>query len=620
MQRTLSSTPPSALRLIAPVPADTPRPANGAGVGTPGDSSSLVRIELADPNQRSELARLRHEVYAEELGQHDVNPERALSDPLDAFNEFMTATVNGQLVGCISITPPHPEDPTRSAFSIDKYTTRETLPVTVDAGLFEIRLLTVRQSSRGSGIAFLLMYAALRWAESHGATHIMAIGRHDIIDMYYRLGLQPIGIHIQSGRVHFEAMHATIRQLNDTIRARTSALRRLRDRVEWRLDVPFNKAGECYHGGAFFRAIGEDLASTDKRHDIINADVLDAWFDPSPAVTEALRTDLDWLLKTSPPTTCAGLTDAIAHARGVQPENILPGAGSSDLMYLALPRWLNRCSRVLILDPMYGEYAHILKHVIGCRVDRLQLHADNDFDVDPAQLATRAQGRYDLIILVNPNSPTGRHLDRSLLERVLLKVPIRTRVWIDETYIEYVGSSQALERFAAHHSQNVVICKSMSKVYALSGVRAAYLCGPQAVIDELRPFSPPWAVSLPGQMAAIRALNDPEYYGQRYRETHHNRNELARGLVDVCGLEVLPAVANFLMARIPSGSTLNVSSLIAGCREHGLFLRDVSNMGTGVDSRWLRLAVKDRPTNRRMVDIIRKQLVSLQAHGLESVG
>ena len=107
-------------------------------------------------------------------------------------------------------------------------------------------------------------------------------------------------------------------------------------------------------------------------------------------------------------------------------------------------------------------------------------------------------------MLVNPNTPTGRQLPTPTLETLLASMPTTTRAWVDETYIEFAGG-ESLERFAAR-STNVVVCKSMSKAYALSGVRAAYLCGPADMMRELRMLCPPWSVSLPGQIAACEAL------------------------------------------------------------------------------------------------------------------
>ena len=110
----------------------------------------------------------------------------------------------------------------------------------------------------------------------------------------------------------------------------------------------------CYHGGAFFEAIGDEFETLEAASRVISADVLDAWFDPAPAVLDALREHLPFALRTSPPTNAEGMQRVIARSRGVPAESVLVGSGSSDLIFLALRHWLTPASRVLILDPMYG--------------------------------------------------------------------------------------------------------------------------------------------------------------------------------------------------------------------------------------------------------------------------
>jgi histidinol-phosphate/aromatic aminotransferase/cobyric acid decarboxylase-like protein len=371
----------------------------------------------------------------------------------------------------------------------------------------------------------------------------------------------------------------------------------------------------AFHGGAFFEAIGVEFDDLARRHDVISADVLDAWFDPAPAVTAAIHESLAWSMRTSPPTRAHGMQRVIARARGVDERAILPGAGSSDLIFLALRHWLTRASRVLILDPMYGEYAHVLERVIGCRVDRLPLARDDGYALDVDALAARLRAGYDAVCVVNPNSPTGCHAPRAALERVLRDAPERTLFWIDETYVDYVGPGESLETFAAA-SNKVVVCKSMSKAYALSGLRAAYLCGPASRLDELREISPPWSVSLPAQIAACAALHSAPYYEARWRETHALRLELAGWLTDL-GWHVLPGCANFLLCELPPTGP-STATIVADCRRRNLFLRDVSSMGRSFDGRVLRVAVKDAATNARMVDILRCALAAPSAPRIRS--
>lgn len=559
-----------------------------------------VKLALATGMDRETIYRLRHDVYANELAQHPPNSDGRLRDSLDNANIYLVASIGEELVGFISVTPPG-----GSAYSIDKYLSRKELPFPFDDKLYEVRLLTVVRPNRGRQIAALLMYAAFRWVEAHGGTRIMAIGRQEILDLYLKAGLQSVGISVQSGAVTYQVLQSPMTALRRRLESFATVFDKLERETNWQLAIPFHKPASCFHGGAFFKAIGEEFDTLEKNRAIINADVLDAWFPPSPKVVSALQENLSWLLRTSPPTGCEGLIKTIARVRGANTDCVLAGAGSSDLIFLAFRQWLSRNSRVLLLDPTYGEYAHVLEKVVRCSVDRLTLSRRDNYRFDPARLAEYFEDAYDLIVLVNPNSPTGRHVPRAELENVLRRVPATTRVWVDETYVEYAGADQSLERFAAR-SENVIVCKSMSKVYALSGVRAAYLCAGPHQLEQLRAITPPWAVSLPAQVAAVRALQDSQYYLARYQETHELRRQLVEHLRSL-NLEIVPGVANFVLCHLPVDGP-DAATMVARCREQNLFLRDASGMGTQLGKHALRIAVKDAETNQRMIEILKEVL------------
>ncbi len=572
------------------------RDAAEASRASNGCPNRLITVAVASNTDRRRVYQARHEIYGRELGQHPANDLGELRDPLDTFNVFLVARVGGELAGFISITPP-----TDSGYSIDKYFGRESLPFTFDEHLYEVRLLTVLPAYRGRELATLLMYAAFRWIESHGGTRVAAIGREELLELYERCGLERTGMKTRCGAVQFELLHATVATLRKRADELSDLLGRIERGTDWQLHFPFQRPAPCFHGGAFFGAVGETFDRLERRCDVINADVLDAWFPPSPRVLQAISEHLPWLLQTSPPTGCQGMIVTIADARWVKPQNILPGGGSSDLIFRAFRQWLTPASRALILDPTYGEYAHVLERVIGCHVDRVTLGRENNYEVDLRTLEERLSPGYDIVVLVNPNSPTGRHVDRVALQRVLSRVPARTRVWVDETYVEYAGPGQSLETFAAR-SENVIVCKSMSKVYALSGARAAYLCAAPHQLEQLRAITPPWVVSLPAQVAAVNALHDPQYYAARYRETAWLRASLATGLKDL-GWEVLPGIANFLLCQLPADGP-SAASVTAACRRRDLFVRDAALMGTQLGTHALRMAVKDAATNRKILEIL----------------
>jgi histidinol-phosphate/aromatic aminotransferase/cobyric acid decarboxylase-like protein len=381
------------------------------------------------------------------------------------------------------------------------------------------------------------------------------------------------------------------------------------------LDV--GRARTRVHGGAFFEAIGEEFETLAKKDSVIDAGVLDAWFDPAPSVVQTLAEYLSFAIRTSPPATAPGMRRTIARTRGVDEASILPGAGSSALIHAGLRPWIagrdvspvragaSAAGRVLILDPMSGEYAHVLEQVIAAPVDRLPLRRERSYDVDLEELAARVARGYAGVVLVNPNSPTGRRIGREDLQDAIAAAPKTTRWWIDETYIDYANADDSLEAFAAS-STNLIVCKSMSKAYSLSGVRAAYLCGPPSIIRALLPFCPAGSLSLPAQIAACEALKAAGYYRARWAETGALRRELADGLAGL-GFQVVPACANFLLCRLPAKMPA-APILVKELGERGMFVRDVAGMGVSLDARAVRIAVKDRDTNLAMLEILRARL------------
>ncbi|MEC9476920.1 MAG: histidinol-phosphate transaminase [Planctomycetota bacterium] len=569
-------------------------------------NSSRVILREATEQDRQEIYKARHDVYAVELGQHPMHPERLLKTHLDEFNRYIVAIVDGQLAGFISLTPPG-----GSEYSLDSYIPREQWPFDATDTLFEVRLLTVVEKNRGSLLSSALMYAAFRAVEASGGERMMVIGRKEIVSIYKKSGFQDHGIELIRGKVTFHLMSTTVDRARAVADSKPGLISRIEKTIDWQLTESLRKPAACFHGGGFFQDVGEDFRSLSSHQEIVNADVLDAWFSPAPGVLESLSEHLDWLVRTSPPTGCEGLIESIATARGVPSSRILPGSGSSDLIFLAFGQWLTAESRVLLLDPTYGEYFHVCEQIIRCRVERFPLRRADGFQLDPVALEERlSSGDFDLVVIVNPNSPTGRHLPRQRLEQLIERVPKNTRFWIDETYVEYVGHEQSLEAYACL-KDNVVVCKSMSKVYALSGVRSAYLCASAALLEPLRALTPPWAVSLPGQVAAVKALEDPAYYQQKYRATGAAREQLSLDLQQL-GLEVIPGVANFLLTFLPENGP-DAAQVVSSCRQRGVHLRDASNMGTHLGPHALRTAVKSTEQNQRIVSAIENALQPVSA-------
>ena len=603
---------------------------------------------------------MRHDVYAAELRQHKENGSSLLRDKLDLFNIYVAAVDShrGEVLGFVAVTPPmnRPYDPAGSAYSIDKYVKREELPFDFDNGLFEVRILTMKKDSRGGLVGPSLMFAAFRFIEERGGTRIMVIGRREVAHMYERTGLKPLGSYvsgkpavIRSGDVTYQVMTATVEDMRRIADGPTASfIYDLMDSATcWddfpvtmqrhadmsappsvcgeKKDASANVSKGAFHGGAAWNHFGSDLRDTRRRRSgVVNADVLDAPFDPSPQVLEALGYEnnvshASWLLRTSPPTHCEGMVKAISIARGVDEDCILCGSGSSSLMFLALPKLLTASSRVAMLDPTYGEYRHICERIVGCSVAAIDCDVALDCIADADALeGALTSGAYDLVVIVNPNSPTGQLVPRHRLETLLRSRSSRTRVWVDETYIEYaqvhanfddpdgpIGhpATYSLETFAASND-GVFVCKSMSKMYALSGARAAYLVGTASRIAHLKMYSPPWSVSLIGQSAAIHALRPAsyQYYLDAWAAVVHERKWMHRQLrerfpeIHIVG----GACASFLLIFLPE-SAPTAAAVVSQCALRGIYLRNACGMGARMGSRAIRIAIKSRRDNERVL-------------------
>jgi len=355
-----------------------------------------------------------------------------------------------------------------------------------------------------------------------------------------------------------------------------------------------------FHGGA-------SSTSLENAGSVVSADVLDAWFDSCPGALEKLHNHLPFLVRTSPPIYGKGLVQALAEARGVPEECLLVGAGSSDLIFHCLTNLIRPAWRVLVLDPMYSEYEHACRMVVGAEIVRHRLRADDGFRVDAEGLLADVE-RYqpDCIIVVNPNSPTGRYWSSSELLLVLGALPPTTLLIVDETYIEYVNPLESIER-AVVDWPNLVIVKSMSKVYALSGLRVAYIAASPALCDDMARFLPPWAVSTPEQVAAIEALRDRKYYCAKYNETHKLRAEAVAQVAAIPGIAIHDTQLNFYLVELLHHSA---TEIVGRLQDENIFVRNCDSFSREFGNRFLRITVKDGEQNRRVAAAL-KQVVAL---------
>ncbi|MHB8789267.1 MAG: cobyric acid synthase [Desulfobulbaceae bacterium] len=301
------------------------------------------------------------------------------------------------------------------------------------------------------------------------------------------------------------------------------------------------------------------------------------------------------------------LAAALAAVHELAPGAIVPGNGASDLLY-ALPRALD-CARAFIPCPGYIDYETAARRA-GRAVNFFRLLPERGFEPDWQGLARRLRPG-DLVFLGHPNNPTGTLLDREQLRAMATAHPHSFFV-VDESFIEFCEDPAAVSLLARDLPANLVVVRSMTKFYAIPGLRLGYVVAAEAVAARIRAQLPPWSVNTLALAVGTAVLQDDEY-GPRSRDAVRQlRQDLTASLAAFPQIRVFPAVANFLLARIdhPELDARELADrLLAGA---GIAIRVCANYH-GLDRCYFRLAVRPEEENERLIAALAGLLVPAAA-------
>ena len=261
-------------------------------------------------------------------------------------------------------------------------------------------------------------------------------------------------------------------------------------------------------------------------------------------MVEALRSSAP-LVHRYPDGDARALRQAIGSRFDLDPERIVCGAGSDELIQLLLRAYAGPGDEVL-----HTAHGFLMYRLGALSVGATPVAApERDLTADVDALLARLTSRTRMVFLANPNNPTGSYLGADELARLHAGLPRDVVLVIDAAYAEYVQRNdyttglELIER-----ADNVVMTRTFSKLFGLAALRLGWLYAKPAVIDVLHRVRGPFNVSAPAQIAGIAALEDLEH---QEREREHNdrwRPWLAQGL-SALGLTVHPSVANFVLVE-----------------------------------------------------------------------
>jgi L-threonine-O-3-phosphate decarboxylase len=318
------------------------------------------------------------------------------------------------------------------------------------------------------------------------------------------------------------------------------------------------------------------------------------------AARDALLGGID-ALGSYPDPSCSALRQAIGAHLDVDPAHLVAGNGAEQLIWwlprLLLPR------RVLVTAPCYVDYQRAAA-VWGVPVDTLTLSLDDGFRLDLERLAAALRPG-DLVWIGQPNNPTGILVDPEPLQQLARSRPDVD--WaVDEAFIDFVDAAPTAARWRL---PNLIVLRSMTKFYALAGLRLGYAVLSPERAKQLMQLLPDWSVNSLAAAAGAAVLSDPhqEHFAEQTRALVREQREQLRFALRAQGVRALEAVANYLLLRLPvAGPTAKVVAERLLLR-FGIAVRVCDNY-RGLDERYFRIAVRGVDENRRLVQALQEVL------------
>jgi histidinol-phosphate aminotransferase len=283
-------------------------------------------------------------------------------------------------------------------------------------------------------------------------------------------------------------------------------------------------------------------------------------YPPAPKVLQAVRAAVDGRLRLYPDPTAHPLREKLARLHGCDPQNIIVGNGSDELLAMAVRAFVEPASAgqskpgknqtgrprslVQYFHPSYSLYP-VLSDIHGATRNAVPLRSNFDL---PSPLELR-RGKWDfraaLSFVTTPNAPSGRGYSAERLEELCrLQQGV---IVLDEAYVDFAAENALPLALRFPH---VLVARTFSKAYSLCFQRVGYFVGPRPLIEALQKIRDSYNVNGLGQVAALATLDQLSYYRKNFAAIIATRERLSRDLSRL-GFEVLPSQTNFILARPP---------------------------------------------------------------------
>lgn len=296
---------------------------------------------------------------------------------------------------------------------------------------------------------------------------------------------------------------------------------------------------------------------------------------------------------------CRELAEATSKFLHVSKENLFFGNGAADVLFrLAIAL---KPHKALLLAPTFADYEKALRSV-GCNIEYYNLSKTKGFIIQEDILEQISSG-IDIVVICNPNNPTGAICNKKLLEAILMCCKeTGTRLLVDECFMDFVPKEQAYSlRGLLKSYSNLIILKAFTKTFAIPGVRLGYcLTADKKLLNSLHEAGQDWNVSIMAQEAGKAAVLETEYLEKSHAYVQKQRVTMIKKLKEIKDLTVYSSLANYIFFYFDK--KLDLVELL---KNKGFMIRSCANyhnLGKG----YYRVAVKRQSENRALIKALKE--------------
>lgn len=301
---------------------------------------------------------------------------------------------------------------------------------------------------------------------------------------------------------------------------------------------------------------------------------------------------------------CKIIKKALSQYLRTPEDNLLIGNGSIELIFLIA--FALKPKRALIPVPSFSEYERAVS-LAGGKCLFLKAAEENNFQINMDRIVNN-RNRVDLIFLSNPNNPTGFLFDKQEIMFLVKECEKRSIfLVIDEVFMDFVVEKDDVSMLKfAWKNKHILVLQSLTKFFALPGLRFGYLTGEKNLIERISCYQPPWAVNSLAQLAGPMVLKEASFISKSRQYLFEQREELFEEVKKIKYLKPYPPSANFIFCKL-STRRINSGQLCDYCGRKGILIRDCSNF-RGLDNSFIRIAVRKKEENRKLVKVLREFL------------